>query len=96
MHEYYEQPYAHICTNMYIIHARYMHFFDARAPACYMEKLILYLCVNVCICIYDVFTCMYIQGEFIRACISTYMYVFACICLHLGHMPVSNLKSPPD
>ncbi len=27
--------------------------------------------------------CMYVWGEFIRACISTYMYVFACICLYL-------------
>ena len=26
---------------------------------------------------------MYVWGEFIRACISTYMHVFACICLYL-------------
>ena len=39
--------------------------------------------VFVCICIYNVYTCMYVWGEFIRACISTYMHVFACICLYL-------------
>jgi hypothetical protein len=54
----------------------------------------LYNDVYACICIHDVYTCMYIGGGFIRACISTYMYVYACICLYLRHMPVS--KSTPD
>ncbi len=47
-----------------------------------------------CICIYDVYTCMYIGGEFIRACIGTYMYVYEYRCLYLKHMPVA--QSTPD
>ncbi len=86
----YEWPYAYICTNTYIIHAWYMQYtgmFFVHA-ARYMSKLILYKYVYACICIYDVYTCMYIWGEFIRACIGTNMYVYACICLYLRHMPV--------
>jgi hypothetical protein len=36
----------------------------------------------------------FLWGGFIPACIGTYMYVYACICRYLRHMPVS--KSTPD
>ena len=72
------KKYAHICTNIYNIHARYMQntgITIVRGDV-HIKKLILYLYVYVHIGIYCIYTCMYFLG-------SSYMTVSVHICIYL-------------